>query len=203
MEFQDRMKINRHKEILKRGQYFTSVLCDRDKDRVLPIIERSREFLNKTFTEKNVLLNPTIREMATFKISVLRYIRTDLMNIATDRIKLPSEDLDNIDGICAKCIRDDPEQDMCEKCWALYNHRMSIYNVQFHRRRAIECDFNDAVQKTTFSDELTGNWLLLMRKNKDKEESTHIDKVLKSFIRDELVDEFKKQNPELIKKYDL
>lgn len=64
-------------------------------------------------------------------------------------------------------------------------------------------EFYDAINKTNFSDELRGNWILVMQNLNTEKESKHIDKELRLFIRDELINEFKQQNKQLIQKYGL
>lgn len=205
IEFRDRIEINKHKAILEHGRKFVELLHGEDKEAMLNIIRNSENYLDNTYSKENVLLNPTVREMATLKVSVKRYIRKDIINLPLSRIKLPSTYFEDIPGICAKCIRNEYNHsyDMCNKCFNKLIKRENIHQIQFKRRWRVEFEFNKAVKKTTFSDDLMGNWLLLMRKMKENKESKHIDNALKNFIRDELVKEFKEQNPKLMKKYGL
>lgn len=208
LSIENKIEINRHKVIEERGMHFADILNGEERECVLSIVEKSKEFFKHLGEKDNVVYNPTGKEWAVFKTAVKRYVRTDFIEPALTRLKKVSTSLNDIEGICNECIRhlsliDDGEHEMCNDCEIKMMFRLSIYNIQWERERMIESDFCTAVEKTKFPDELIGNWMLLANKMRKEKESKHIDKALKEFIRDELMNEFINQNKQLLKKYQL
>jgi len=187
---------------------FAELLNGEEKERVLSIVKRSKEFIKDVGEKNNVVYNPTGMEWKVFKIAVKRYVRTDFIEPALSRLKEVSTMLSDIDGICKRCLEkqaefDIGEYDLCDGCRKKFDFRFEIYWNQYKRQKMVEKDFLDAVEATNFPDELIGNWMLLMEKMKEEKESKHIDNALKEFIRDELMNEFINQNKQLLKKYQL
>lgn len=208
MEFENKIEINRHKIIQERGSRFAEVLEGEEKQSVLDIIRRSKKYLNEIGYKHNVVLNPDGMDWKTFKVSTKRYIRTDFIEPAQQRLKNVSDDLRDIDGICEKCLRNRKEfecgnYNLCDKCREKWDIRWGVWCCQWDRSRNIEKDFYDAFEKTEFPKELIGNWMLLMKEMRKDKDSKHIDNALKDAIRYELMAEFRNQNKQLIKKYEL
>lgn len=207
------MDIRRHKQIEDRGMRLIEVLHGEEKEKVVSIVKTSKKWLKKAGNKNNVVYNPSTDEMNWFKVAVKRYVRTDFIQSALSRIKFPSDKKlrPNFCGSCSDEYDKYLEEynykfDPCDNCISnMEACRMveDIYKIQFIRESRIEDDFLKAVDKTDFSDDLIGNWLLLRKKLKEEKESKHIDKALKEFIRDELMSEFINQNKQLLKKYDL
>ena len=209
MNFPDRIQINKHEIIKERGKYFAQSLVGEDKKAVLSIVKKSEEYLKNVGEQDNVVYSPTKRELATFKCSFKRYVRTDYIDEAISRIKFIDVYDEVVDRLCRDCVLKTRREDcylpdiICPKCNKIYDRISDIDYIQWERWRKIEADFSNAVEKTKIPDDLIGNWLLLMRKMREEKESKHIDNALKEFIRDELMNEFRKQNKQLIKKYGL
>ena len=209
MNFPDRIQINKHETIKERGKYFAQSLSGHDKNAVLSIVKKSEEYLKNVGEQDNVVYSPTKRELATFKCSFKRYVRTDYIDEAISRIKFIDVYDEVVDRLCRDCVLKTRREDcylpdiICPKCNKIYDRISDIDYIQWERWRKIEADFSNALEETKIPDELIGNWLLLMRKMREEKESKHIDNALKEFIRDELMNEFRKQNKQLIKKYGL
>ena len=203
MEFLNKIQINKHEIIKKRGLEFAKVLNGEDKNIVLSIIQKSEEYLKTIGDKNNVVYSPTTLEMAAFKRAVKRYVQTDYRDVAMSRIKPIPLDVDDIDGICNECRKYQYYDDFCEGCEKKVDYRYQIHCRQVERSNLIYSEFNRAVEITVFSDDLIGNWLLLSRRKREDKESKHIDNALSEFIRDELMNEFTNQNKQLLKKYQL
>lgn len=207
MEFINNIEINKHEVIKDRGKHFAEALDGEDKEVVLSIVRRSENYLKNVGNQDNVVYSPTKREMATFTVSFKRYVNTDFIEPAVSNVKTYCPE-SNTDWLCDKCILKHISQyqslpDLCESCEEQYLYLMDLYKIQWERKEIIYSEFEKARESTIIPDELIGNWLLLMRKMREDKESKDIDKALKEFIRDELINEFKKQNKQLLKKYQL
>lgn len=203
-----KIQIKRHEKIERLGMQFAEVLCGEEKKTVMSIVKKSKEHVNDLAENENVVYSPTSTEWGQFRGSVKKYVRTDFIKPALKRLKVVSQELKDIEGICNKCIRNERmvhlgEYDMCDACYKKLSFRSEIFWVQYQREKMIEEDFFKAIEETNFSDDLIGNWMLLMRKMRDGKETKHIDNILKEFIRGELINEFSNQNKQLIKKYEL
>ena len=211
MNFPDRIQINKHEIIKERGKYFAQSLSGDDKKAVLSIVKKSEEYLKNVGEQDNVVYSPTKRELATFTVSFKRYVRTDFIEPSISRINKIEPEEETRKRLCDDCLSnahiDNRElylpDILCANCDKIYEYFFSVYSAQWDRAGVIEKEFDNARDRTIIPDELIGNWLLLMRKMREEKESKHIDNALKEFIRDELMNEFRKQNKQLIKKYGL
>lgn len=208
MTFQDKIKINKHRIIEERGNQFAEILSGEEKKYVLSIVENSKDILRQMGNDKFVVYSPNNQDWKQFKTATKRYIRTDFIEVAQLRIKIPPQTLIEMTGICSKCLINEPRYiygtyDLCYECDEIVDFMWQIEAVQIERKNIIEREFHMAIDETKFPDELVGNWMLLMRKMREDKESKHIDNELRLFIRDELINEFKQQNKQLIQKYGL
>lgn len=204
------IEAKKHKIIRDRGLLLAEVLHGEEKKYVLSIVNTSRKFIKKAGEKRNIVLYPEKSKKGQFIRAVKRYIRTDFISYARLRLKDVSLSYADLDGLCNRCSRYAEEIDetaysmeACKKCEELMDYRVKVWQVQNKRFGIIEEDFSNAIENTDFPDQLIGNWMLLMNKMNEDKESKHIDKALKEFIRDELINEFRNQNKQLLKKYDL
>lgn len=208
MEFINRIEINKHEIIIEQGKRLATLLDGEEENYVSGIVKKSEKHLKNIGEGNNVVYSPTKRELATFKCSFKRYVRTDFIDPAISRINFISPEDETLKTMCGSCSRKKIGMysvlpDLCEDCGNKFDYMVSIHSTQWKRAEMIEGDFDKALGKTIIPDELMGNWILLMRKMKDDKESKHIDNALKDFIRNELMSEFIAQNKQLIKKYQL
>ncbi len=210
MEIKNKIEIKKHTIIRDKGEEFAHFLNGEDKKVVLDIVEKSKKRLCEIGDADNVVYSPTRKEKWIFRNAVKKYVNTDFMNPALERIKHVSLELDDIDGICKKCLDKEKEskygvapKDMCTDCRSVWEKRSAIYYVQCDRSGMIRGEFDEAYDNTKFSNELSGNWMLLRNKINNSRDYSQLDVTLKKFIRNELMKEFANQNKQLLKKYQL
>lgn len=204
----DYLDIENHKIIIRKGLDLIPFLNDEDKNSLNSIINNSKNILKELTKENNIALNATKREIEVFKISSKRYIRTDFIEPSCERVKQIDDSLSSIKNICNTC-RDNEENyiygtyDLCSNCQDKVNYINKIYYVQWDRRKIIKNEFFNALDNTVYPKELIGRWILLRRKINSNDNTKHLEHALKGFIRDEIINEFREQNKQLIKKYSL